>query len=60
MSDTDIEVAADIRVLLNTAIMALRAALEVTPQRNPFREVDHRIGEALEAAIAARAICQKL
>jgi hypothetical protein len=60
MTDADADTAADIRVRLNTAILALRSAREITPQRNPFREVDRMIGEALAEAIAARHLCQKL
>jgi len=60
MADDDRGTAADIRVRLNTAIMALRAAKDITPQRMPFREADKRIGHAIEAAVAARTLCQKI
>lgn len=59
MSD-DSDTAADVRVRLNTAIMALRSAQEIIPQRTPFREADKLIGEALDKAVAARTICHKV
>jgi hypothetical protein len=59
MTDTDIDIAADIRVRLNTAILALQSALDITPQRNPFREADALIAEALAAARQARLLCQQ-
>lgn len=59
MSD-DSDTAADVRARLNTAIMALRSAQEIVPQRTPFREIDHSITDALTAAIAARTACHKV
>lgn len=56
----DIDIAADIRVQLNAVIPVLRAAKEVTPQRNPFRKVDQLLGEAIAAAVEARKLCQKV
>ena len=57
--DTDTDIAADIRVRLNAAIMALQSALDITPQRNPFREAGAEIQDALAAARQARLLCQK-
>lgn len=57
---TDDEIAIDIRVRLDTAINALRAAQLVTPERNPFRKIDDFISQSVGLAIMARHLCKDM
>jgi hypothetical protein len=57
---TDDEIAIDITVRLNTVIMALYQARDITPERNPFREIDRALSDAISFAIVARSRCGEI
>lgn len=58
MTKDDAEILTSIQVRLNTAIMALREAKNVTPEHTRFRRIDKYIIVALDLATLARDICE--
>lgn len=57
---TDSDIAIALYVRLNTALMALEEAQSITPQRNPFREIDDGLRLAIATVRLACGKCEDL